>query len=317
MAILNGINIKGTEEVHQLDYDKAIANKPTLVKSFNDLEDKPFYSEQGEVDILPKAGYTFFIEDGMGMYVHDTPFNIVENETYYVELDGTIYECVCNYFSEDNAYYVGNSMMFGLEDTEEPFGIVNDLNNNEYIIIAFDELTTHNIRIYQSREVIKHLDSKFIKDMYYTEGGKYIIFEEQDVQFVAMSENGLQGYGYIQNPSIDIDGSLDCIVEWDGVGYVCTPMVDSDTEESREIYVGNLGFLGEDDTGEPFLILDGLQMTVFATTSEGTHKVCVYQENEIVKQIPSKYVDSYTKAQINEMLGIYIEEVNALLGGDE
>lgn len=169
----------------------------------------------------------------------------------------------------------------------------------------------------ENGKVIKYLDPKFIKDMYSSETKQNIIFQEQDVPFVAMSENGLEGYGYIQNPPIDINGSLDCIVEWDGVGYVCTPMVDSDTEESREIYVGNLGFLGGDDTGEPFLILDNLQMTVFATTAEGTHKVCVYQMNETIKQIPSKYVDGYTKAQIDEMLGIYIDEVDVLLGGAE
>ena len=193
MAVLNGIKFKDSEEVHKLDYNKALENLPTLVKSYNDLEGKPFY----------------------------------------------------------------------------------------------------------------------------TEVNKYILFEEQDVPFVAMSEGGLQGYGYIQSPPIDINGSLDCIVEWDGVGYRCTPMVDSDTEESKEIYVGNLGFLGGDDTGEPFLILDNLQMTVFATIAEGTHKVCVYQIDEVVHQIDSKYVNSYTKEQINEMLGVYVDEVNTLLGGED
>lgn len=186
MAILNGINIKGTEEVHQLDYNKAIANKPLLVKSFNDLEGKPFY----------------------------------------------------------------------------------------------------------------------------TEVNKYIIFEEQDVQFVAMSEGGLQGYGYIHNPPIGINGNLDCIVEWDGVGYRCTPMVESDTEESKEIYVGNLGFLGGEDTGEPFLILDNLQMTVFATIAEGTHKVCVHQSDEVVHQLEPKYVNAFTKEETLMLL-------NSLVNGDE
>lgn len=189
MAVLKGIKFTDSDEVHKLDYEEAIENKPTLVKSFNDLEGKPFYSE----------------------------------------------------------------------------------------------------------------------------GNKYILFEEQDVPFVAMSEGGLQGYGYIQNPPIGINGNLDCIVEWDGVGYRCTPMVDSDTE----IYVGNLGFLGGDDTGEPFLILDNLQMTVFATSAEGAHKVCVYQSDEVVHQLDSKYVDAFTKEQTLMLLGVYVDEVNTLLGGED
>lgn len=193
MAVLKGIKFTDSDEVHKLDYEEAIENKPRLVKSFNDLEDKPFY----------------------------------------------------------------------------------------------------------------------------TEGNKYILFEEQDVPFVAMSEGGLQGYGYIQSPSIDIDGNLDCFVEWYGITYRCTPMVDSDTEESKEIYVGNLGFLGGDDTGEPFLILDNLQMTVFATIAEGTHKVCVYQSDEVVHQLDPKYVNAFTKQEMGIILGLYVDEVNTLLGGED
>ena len=150
---------------------------------------------------------------------------------------------------------------------------------------------------------IKYLDSKFIKDMYYSEISQNIIFEEQDVTFVAMTDGGLSGNGYIHTPSIDIDGSKECIVVWDGVEYKCTPIVDSDTEESREIYVGNTSFVGEngEDTGEPFLILDSLEMTVFASVDEGTHKVCVYQGSKNVKQVPAECVDGYTTDEIDEM----------------
>lgn len=324
MAVLNGINIKGTEEVHQLDYEKAIAHKPKLVKSYNDLDDKPFYSEQGEVDILPKADYTFaLMDETMGLYGNQQSFKLIGNEEYIVEYDGNTYNCLATDLSDEtySLIIIGNLSIMdsSLENTGEPFIIQSNYTNEaiEGGIATKETDTVHNIRIYQSREVIKHLDSKFIKDMYYTEGGKYILFKEQNVPFVAMSENGLQGYGYIQNPPIDINGSLDCIVEWDGVGYRCTPMVDSDTEESREIYVGNLGFLGGNDTGEPFLILDNLQMTVFATIAEGTHKVCVYQSDEVVHQLDPKYVDAFTKEQTLMLLGFYVDEVNTLLGGED
>ena len=458
MAILNGINIKGTEEVHQLDYEKAIAHKPKLVKSYNDLEEKPFYekevkvpffekqtyelinkspdvdsyyindilidlevgkkyyvyfddveyeceafeyvdtlgdesvsviilgngalsapskventgepfayfrfigysissfltetqgahtleiktdgkeivhisskyikdmyySEQGEVDILPKADYTFaLMDETMGLYGNQQSFKLIRNEEYIVEYDGNTYNCLATDLSDEtySLVIIGNLSIMdsSLENTGEPF-IIQSSYTNEVVeggIATKETETVHNIRIYQDGEVIHYLDPKFIKDMYSSKTEQNIIFEEQDVQFVAMSEGGLQGNGYIQQPPIDIDGSKECIVVWDGVEYRCTPMVDSDTEDSREIYVGNLGFLGGNDTGEPFLILDNLQMTVFASPTEGTHKVCVYQMNEIIKQIHSKYVDGYTKSEINEMLGAYVDEVNTLLGGDE
>ena len=193
MSILKGIKLEGSSESHQLDYETGIGNKPKLAKSFNDLEDLPFYSE----------------------------------------------------------------------------------------------------------------------------GGQYILFEEQEVQFVPMSEGGLQGYGYIHAPSLNINGSLDCSIRWDGILYSCTPMVDSDTEESREIYVGNLGFLGGEDTGEPFLIVDNLEMTVFATPNEGAHIVYISQSDEVVHQLDPKYVDAFTKQEMGIILGVYVDEVNTLLGGED
>ena len=199
MGVLNGITIKGSEEVHQLDYEKAIANKPPIVKSYNDLKDLP---------------------------------TLVES--------------------------------------------FNDLKDKPF----------------------------------YTEGGQYILFEEQEVQFVAMSDGGMQGNGYIQSPSIDINGSLDCSIRWDGILYSCTPVVDSDTEESKEIYVGNLGFLGGEDTGEPFLIIDNLEMTIFASPTEGAHTVYISQSDEVVHQLDPKYVNAFTKQEILMLL-------NNIIIGDE
>lgn len=206
MAILNGIKLSGSDEAHQLDYEKGIGNKPQIVTSYNDLKDLP---------------------------------TLVES--------------------------------------------FNDLKDKPF----------------------------------YTEGGQYILFEEQEVEFVAMSDGGMQGNGYIQSPSIDINGSLDCSIRWDGILYSCTPVVDSDTEESKEIYVGNLGFLGGEDTGEPFLIVDSLDMTVFASPTDGMHTVYISQSDEVVHQLDAKYVNAFTKQEMGIILGLYVDEVNTLLGGED
>lgn len=190
MAILNGINIKGTEEVHQLDYEKAIANKPPLVKSFNDLEDKPFYSEDGEAIIYDGANVEF---------EHVTEDEIGENYSLYLDT----------------------------------------------------------------------------------------VIEPQT--------------GYL--------------IDWDGKTYSCT------STELMDVYVflGNQSYMGGEDTGEPFFMMcaiDQIAIVTFDLTTN-THNVKIYQNTEIVHQLDPKYVDGYTKAQINEMLGVYVDEVNTLLGGDE
>jgi len=161
-----------------------------------------------------------------------------------------------------------------------------------------------------------HIPTKYIKDMYSSEIVKKTLFHEQDVNFTEMSESELTGNGYVHTPSIDIDGSNDVIVVWDGITYKCTPTVDSDTETSREIYVGNLSAVGGEDTGEPFLIVDNLELTVFTSADLATHKVAVHQVVETVQQIDPKYVNAYTKEQMDEMFGAYVTEVDTLLGGE-
>lgn len=334
MSILKGIKLSGSSESHQLDYESGIGNKPKLVKSFNDLEDKPFYAEDGgTIEILPKDDYEFVYSEDMGLgfaaFAPALNSHLKANETYFVEFDGKTYTCksIGQEVEEDGAVlcsvFLGNLSIEGFPDTGEPFFIgdiyISDGTSLDAIFGLFEtESSTHNVRIYQSNEIIHYLDSKYIKDMYYSTGDKTILFEEREVEFVPMSEGGIQGNGYIHTPSIDIDGRLDVFVKWDGVLYKCTPMVDSDTEESREIYVGNLGFLNQEfNTGEPFLILDSLQGTVFGSVAEGTHKICVYQSDEVVHQIDPKYVDAYTKEETLMLLGVYVDEVNTLLGGED
>lgn len=147
MAILNGINIKGTEEVHQLDYEKAIAHKP-------------FYSEQGEVDILPKADYPF----ENAMYVQMQAFGLVEGNTYKVEFDGTLYECECIAFVNPDGltvYFIGNDTEIGGSNNDIPFTVADSSDNMAMIMVA-TEGTSHNIRIYQDGEIVHQLDPKYV-----------------------------------------------------------------------------------------------------------------------------------------------------------
>lgn len=147
MAILNGITFKETGETHQLDYNKAIAKKP-------------FYSEQGEVDILPKADYEFTKEEYDNLYSYYPTYVLEPNTNYIVEWDNVTYNLTS--IEADGGYMMGNFSLLGAgEDTGEPF-IIGYAEGVLSIIMTADTSTSHNIRIYQIDEVVHQIDPKYV-----------------------------------------------------------------------------------------------------------------------------------------------------------
>lgn len=169
MAILQGIKLKDDETVHQLDYESGVGNKPELVKSWNDLEDKPFeVIGSTEVDILAEQEVTAeYVPDGeLAMSTNAGFLGLKTGETYLVNYDGVIYECVG--FESDGNVGIGNGVLGGLEDTGEPF-LIGDTTTEEsddsaWMLLTLNdtETTTHTVRIYQSSEDVKTLDPKFV-----------------------------------------------------------------------------------------------------------------------------------------------------------
>lgn len=72
----------------------------------------------------------------------------------------------------------------------------------------------------------------------------------------------------------------------DGVRYNC---VVSGTDTGMS-YVGNAGFIGMDDTGEPFFVSFSTDATIWAVAQEGTNTVSVTKQAVEVKQIDEKYI---------------------------
>lgn len=111
----------------------------------------------GEVDVLPKADYTFAIADGVGMYMSEFDKYLVDGETYTVIWDNTEYNCIAKDVGGGCALGDLSIMDIG-ESTGEPFTI--GIGDNEgvisCVIYAYDTSTTHNVRIYtQSTFVTK------------------------------------------------------------------------------------------------------------------------------------------------------------------
>ena len=168
MAILKGIVLKDDETVHQLDYESGIGNKPKIVTSFNDLEDKPFYSENSTVELVPIQDYEFIVhEDGVGVrFDYQAPFEV--GKTYTIEWDGTTYNCVSQAVDADGAtaIAIGNGLLIDGTDTGEPF-VIMYLSIGEVLVFGvvsiYDtEATTHHFGIVENGEVVHKLDSKYV-----------------------------------------------------------------------------------------------------------------------------------------------------------
>lgn len=147
--------------------------------SWNDLEDKPFYEHTEEKTILPTTscnavycgahyGCGVNSEDGLNSFLE-------EGKVYKVVFDGVEYvrtaEVVNNIVVLGNKKY-GYNIITGSntdEDTGEPFFIANYDNGSLGLKIRVEYEESFVISISSEDCVLKQLDSKYIKDMYYTE----------------------------------------------------------------------------------------------------------------------------------------------------
>ena len=109
-----------------------------------------------ETDIDPERSFTSVFDETYG-YSYSitsssvTSFELIVGETYMVEWDGEIFECVALDGSSlmAGAVFVGNAAPFGLEGNNEPFAIA-DVGANLMIACLTDtEPTAHTARVYQ------------------------------------------------------------------------------------------------------------------------------------------------------------------------
>ena len=155
------VNIKETIAKVKSEY---LPNGTGGVSSWNDLEGKPFYSEDGgEIDLLPSQELVF----NNGEYTTTSKtFSYELGKTYKIEFDGITYECICQSIVDGDVevYVVGNMSFMGAgNDTGEPF--ISAMNNgmNLFAIMTTDTTTpTHTVRIYQGVEIVHKLDMKYI-----------------------------------------------------------------------------------------------------------------------------------------------------------
>lgn len=163
------------------------------VSSWNDIPDRPFYSEEGEVAILPETTVEFDPDSGEGAIANVVP--VVVGNTYKVYWNGTAYPCIAGSFDMDGVPLatVGNlGALTGEGGTDEPFvflALPPDIAAQMGAggsFMALDGSTSATVSITEQGEIVHGMEGKYLP-----EGTPYI--EETDdviAENMTFSENG-------------------------------------------------------------------------------------------------------------------------------
>lgn len=160
-----------------------------------------------------------------------------------------------------------------------------------WIICRVDEAGTpivyvQSIERYEEIGELKHLDSKFIKDMYYDNGT--IVTELAPLQTIdnfGLMDNSIY---CSENPfSINLEKGAAYVVNWDGDKYelVC------DQYDGLN-YIGNVNYVFMNTGGDiPFAVLNADENTFVATEStEESHEISITEYKRDLKQVDFKYL---------------------------
>ena len=202
------------------------------VTSWNDLQDKPFYTEGGGmVEILPETQAIYDESEPDALFIPQNPAMIV-GETYTVVWNGVSYNVTpidgSSLGGDAGTIGFGNiGLMTGAGDTGEPFAIVMYPEQGMMIVPIYGE-TDVKIAIYQNGEIVHKLDNKYL-DLDWlpiiTYGKGETLFEEATV---TTSSSVMDGFDGAISLGISIDMSKEQIcVTIDGKDYICDVMAEA------------------------------------------------------------------------------------------
>ena len=286
--------------------------------SWNDLTDKPFYTEEPvEVEVVAETTVTIG-QDEMPFGIIPCPI-LKHGQEYIVNWNGVQYTCQAIDLGDD-MIALGNGSLFG-------FGDLGDIGNNEpFFFIPFDEPGwygvfavqpgTYTVSMKTFDAPIHHLDPKYIKDMYY----EYMapntdeVMQEQTV----MTEND---YNFVDSDGMGVNQflteSATYIVTWNGTEYTCIARKDF----AGNLYIGNQAIAIEVDdwpfpetiiSNEPFFFYThepGGQYGLYIQNA-GEYTVSIYGTGE--KLTPRKIDYKYMPYEIVDDLDGAWEEINNL-----
>ena len=251
--------------------------------SWNDLTDKPFYTEEPvEVEVVAETTVTIG-QDEMPFGIIPCPI-LKHGQEYIVNWNGVQYTCQAIDLGDD-MIALGNGSLFG-------FGDLGDIGNNEpFFFIPFDEPGwygvfavqpgTYTVSMKTFDAPIHHLDPKYIKDMYY----EYMapntdeVMQEQTV----MTEND---YNFVDSDGMGVNQflteSATYIVTWNGTEYTCIARKDF----AGNLYIGNQAIAIEvDDWPFPETIISNEPFFFYTYEPEGQYGLCIQNAGEYTVSI--------------------------------
>ena len=231
--------------------------------SWNDLADKPFYEEPGQVvELMPETAAEEFTDPtfGKAWWIQQAPALVV-GETYTVVYNGTPYECVSmpilleNITNDPAAVALGNFVVLGGPDTGEPFAMLVMPTYQEIVSLDLVGSASVTISIKQGAMIVHPLDPKYLPEgvPYIVEGGEtelpvYYAFNDAAAEYYITAPIGLKAGGTY-------------IVDWNGTEYTCVGYDVSAMMEGvpcvalGDVYTMSQGAIGTAPTGEPFIIV--------------------------------------------------------------
>lgn len=257
------------------------------VSSWNDLTDKPFYSEVSVEEVLAEQEYTQAYS-GEGIYLgYELP--LVGGAEYVVTYNGMEYKCIAfsePYNSKTHVLLGDYGELLGGESTGEPFVIEALIGFGETIIHADD--LTFTISISQKAETIKTIGPKYLP-----EALRFGAVESYEV-LVPEERLSFNNEGFIEIPvSTGFRVGDKVVVNWDSQKYEVVAFLDGE-----DVVAGNIGIFEPDkDTGEPFFILSayvndeiGWLLTIDTGKPNTSALVSIEVATETIKTIDPKFI---------------------------
>lgn len=218
---------------------------------------------------------------------------IREGGKYKIIWNGSAYTRVAYKFNNDIT--IGNASLIGTggENTGEPFCLTDMSSTDCALYKETTSAETITIAVESVREeVVKQLDPKYIKDMYYTEYGEELL-TDTEAAYVG-------GNQFKLTERLGLVAGKEYLVTVNGVEYVATAKAYK-AAFLAGVALGNAALGGESgaaDTGEPYLIVDlnessadGFGYGVAIWFGDGSVGVTVgVATNGQVHQIPAKYI---------------------------
>lgn len=145
--------------------------------SWNDLEDKPFYETYSETEIVPETTVNIVGTPMSNFITYRSEQKVcsaelIEGETYFVEWDGTTYECVATNVDSDREMVIEGGVIIGNRTYMSVYsgGVLSEvpflIDTEGYVCTerGEEEVSSHTIRVYQTVGTIVQLDEKYIPD---------------------------------------------------------------------------------------------------------------------------------------------------------